>query len=365
MADKTDKWMQLLTALGMMRGVAGTPESQIHTQEQVNPRVRSVLPRQQALNVLLAWMAFAGGIYLLSGGIEWLLQLDWDPRSYLAAWIGLLGVAGAVSAAVTRWVSTQVRIVQAFAWVLGFLIVVLAIGSLLLTTRERFDFWRLAGMFLGAGLILASLELMYNQSLDLINPYWRQSPLEREMTRQIFPAIRALLERADDDEVPVMDPRITYRRVVGQPVSQQEEEIDVRNDDEDRTEIDPEAGNLIWFVHFAAEMPGLSIADLTVRPAPQLPFLENGRGVRLRRAMIRRLLARGSTQERVIVDGHSEIGLGDNGWWHLRGQGATAEWAVEKDVALRDAAEMWREAMGDSPVPNYWSKEEYAALRAA
>jgi hypothetical protein len=123
-------------------------------------------------------------------------------------------------------------------------------------------------------------------------------------------------------------------------------------------QINPEAGNLVWFVRFAARCDSLSIADLTRRPAPLLPFQEDGRDKRLRRAMIRRLLVRGSTEDvEYKIEGETERGLGTGGFWELQGQGATPQWTMSQDEAQRRAAEMWNLVYeGRLPVPDFWDE---------
>lgn len=381
-----DQFAKVLAFLGMMRQAA-TPESQIHTQEQVDPKVRSTLPRHQALNLFLSWVGFIGGVWLFSLGIDWLLNLDWDIGSFLLAWIVVAILVLAAVSAARVWISKQLRVVQSFVIVLATLLLFLAVGSVLLSAHERdttMRTWRMISMGMGTGLILASLAFGYNQALDLINPYWRQSPFERAMSDQLFPLFRHLLMPGEPEkEADIIDPRITYRRnggtvarAVDPPrtsgtweeadpleLEAQQAEWDAEIEAQDETEIDAHAGNLIWFVSFAAGCKSLSISDLTIRPAPVLPFLESGKEARLRRSMIQRLIARGSTEDVVDVNGHTERGLGERGWFRRMGQGATAVWARPVDEILADAHTMWEDVMGDMPFPDYWEGAEYVVLQ--
>lgn len=73
-----------------------------------------------------------------------------------------------------------------------------------------------------------------------------------------------------------------------------------------------------------------------------------GRVRRLRERTIRRLLERGAQR----------------GWWEAPGPGQVAEWRLSRREIREDALRMWREVMGDAPVPDYWAGREYVVERA-
>lgn len=379
MSEVDDRFMKLITAMAAMgQAATGGAESQIHTQEAITVRTRFTLQLAHGLGLFIAFIGSLGGLFLFTAGLDWLFELGWDARFYLMAWVlALLLVAGVVTLyrrVMARFGEEVVPVVQAFAVVAILLLLGLAVSSLLLTTRERFG-WELAWMVVGAGLLLACPAFGYNQAMDLLNPYWRRSPYEQAITRHLLPPLADLLAGMDSGaatgEVRQEDPRWNQRvggkyGVVARPVDIRDpsaEDWDAYEDDEPREliSIEPEAGNLIWFVRYAARLPDLTIDSLTLKGAsPMLPFEERGKDDRakprrLRRDMIRRLLARGSTSDEVRVAGVIERGMGAGGFWHLRGQGATAEWAMEQDEAKQKAELMWREVYGDQlPVPDYW-----------
>ena len=366
-----ERTAQLILMLSQLRG--GATESQIHTQEPVSVRVRFGLPALNALGVFLSFVLALGGVFLMTWGMAWLLELDWDPRGWLLAWCLLVAAAWGVAAGVRRFLRQSVRIVQAFAAVGVALVLGLVVGSLLLTVQEKFG-WQLASMVVGAGLVLGCVGWGYNQASELMRGYWRQSPFETAIINEFLPLFAQMLgmrgEAEKTDQVRVDDPRYLIRGgngVVARPVAPQAREY--WEDDEEETElvtIDPETGNLIWFARFAARLPTLSIRDLTVRPAPVLPFWEDGKELRLRRAMIRRLLVRGSTEDEHTVDGVRERGLGAGGFWELRGQGATPEWVKPRDQVLRETEGMWRHVYGDEmELPDYWADVNDLRQRAA
>lgn len=386
-----DPLMRLIAVLAAMRQIGGQAESQIHTGEQVTPEVRAGMPLLQGLNLFASFVLFAVGLYLTAGGVGWLLDLGWDAGTWLVVLLlaaaAVTGIAWAVNVrAQDASLATRVVVTAAVSVVAAFLFffVVLALNGPL-------EFWQTFGMVVGAGLSLAALAVGYNQAMDLINPYWRRSPFESAIQNQLFPALGELLKGGqgqEPEDVHVEDPRWVYRRN-GKPAerpyparpgwTEAQVDGDERLEEEDRERweqelgeksgelvtIDPKAGNLVWFGLFAARRPSLSLADLTLHPAPILPFDEDGRQLRLRRAMIRRLIARGSTSEQVIVDGVQERGLGrEKGWWILQGQGKDPVWAKERMAVMDEAEWMWAAVM-PGPPPDYFADYDAEDRRAA
>jgi len=370
-----DRFMRYITAMAALgQASSGGAESQIHTQEPISIKIRFTLQMLHGVGVFVAVLGTVGGLYLFTLGIDWLLRLGWDPRFYLVAWILFLAAVASASALVQRAMRKLkldvVPVVQAFAVVGLLLFVGLAVSSLLVTTRERFG-WQLVGMVVGGALLLACPAIGYNQMMDLLNPYWRRSPYEQAVTRYLLPPLAEFLSSTDMErpgQVREEDPRWNQRNgsrygVVARPVGIQDPSVqdwgDFEDEEEEMVTINAEAGNLVWFVRFASRMMSLSIEDLTVKPAPMLPFPEMGNDGkpkyrRLRKDMIRRLIARGSTEDEVVVDGHHERGMGAGGFWNLRGQGAKPEWAMERTKAQKKALEMWRATYGDElAVPDY------------
>ena len=381
MSEGDDRFMKLITAMAAMgQAAGGGAESQIHTQEQISVTTRFKLQVLHGAGLFLAFVGFVGGLFLFTLGLDWLFRFGWEPRFYLLAWtlaaLAVLALSWGVERVLGRLGTEVVTVVQAFIVLALLLFFGLAAGALALTTRERFG-WQLLAMVVGAGLMLACPAFGYNQLMDLLNPYWRRSPYEQAVTGYLLPPLSRFLDAMDggaaSGEVREEDPSWLLRSpsngqeqygIVARPVAIQdpstEDWADYEGEETERVRIRPRLGNLIWFVRYAAKLPDLTIDTLTAKPKPMLPFEEEGkdgkpRHRRLSPNMIRRLIARGSTSDEVRVDGLTERGMGAGGFWRWRGQGATAEWVVERDEAQRRAEQMWRSVYKDSlPVPDYW-----------
>ena len=369
MADWNNRWERILTLGQMLRG--GGSESRINTQEGVTLKTRVMLPVAQAATTFVGFMGFMGGIMLFTGEVSWLLDLDWGTNSYVAAWIIIVSIAVSVVWGVQRAMKHEVLMFR--ATVATFLLLLLGIAVFsLLRGAEDMSTWRVVKFFSGAGLILSCMLLMYNLTRFLIEPYWPKSPFETAFIQKLLPALVHSMW-GDDEEKPVtvnpFTPRITAngRPVTAAPLPEPKEEPE-RELPRVKETIDPEAGNLIWFALWALGCLSLTISDLTRRPAPYLPYEEVGQHgklvlLRLRRKMIRVLLARGSTNVETVVDGKKVQGLGEAGWWHLRGQGATAEWAMDKEEVREQVEAAWREVMGDAPLPDPHNEAEYVLIK--
>lgn len=378
--DSEDKWMKWIAMMQAFRSVVSEPESQIHTQEPISIKTRFGLQVLNSFAVLLSFVFFVLGAYLFGNGINAILNLGLDPGTYLALWISALIVIIIVVSIIKTLLKSSLKIVQSST-----IVIVGLIGGLILfsfATGEDFNPLSMAGMVLGAGIMLASLALGYNQLSELINPYWRRSPYEQEITRQIFPMFSQLFRDMEQPEQKPreVDPAITFRAngKVQRPVPPQhrpgwqdayvpgeeefitqdeqdwEDELADLEEDEEIT-IKPETGNLIWFANYVTRCRSLSLNDLKINPAPLLPFEERGRQLYLRKMMIRRLLARGSTEHETRVNNYTEFGLGDGGWWRLGGAGAVAEFVKSREQIRKEAAEMWHDVMNGYEVPDYWS----------
>lgn len=355
-----ERWMRTLSLISLLRGPGGHPESQIHTNETINWRTRVALPLFQAVVLTIAFCLFVGGIILFTGGIDYQLELGWDTGSYIAAWIVALIAAATISRIVYKLLPLADRIVQAVFVVFAMIIIGLGLVSLIFTTQN--DGWELFKLTFGAALVLAMLALIYNQARYLVEPYWPRSPFESAMAKSLFPLIAEAMQ-GDMSELPDVyerDPRYPIVRKNGRVITDEEDDEPVRK----RVEtIAPEAGNLIWFGLWALGCKSLSINDLSTKPALELPWPENGKTQYLRRKMIRILLARGSTEVSTMVNDERVTGLAENGWWDLRGQGATARWAGSKKRIRRQIEEMWADAMGSAPLPDPHTERQYVYLK--
>lgn len=366
--------MKLIAVIQTVKGLGGEAESQISTHEQVTIANRPLLALVQGAVLLLCGVLLLAALLLFTHTVSGLLDLGLRVGDYPLAWtVGALLVLGA-SWLVKRFLAAEAHMVRTFATL--FLVLMVAMGlTAALLTAARNPAWAVTKLGLSMALAFVSLVLGYNQMRDLAHPYWRRSPLEDAVIRDVFPMLQGLLgaelSTGRDLSVNVRDPRFPIAGMLnGEGLAERFGHVAADyvaralDEDEDLEEIDladPHAGNLVWFLLHAARQRDLSLASLKVSPAPTLPFREGGKELRLRKTMIRRLLARGSTEELTRVDGHEERGLGPGGWWNLGGQGVMAEWAVRRDVAVREAMTMWESVMGDAPLPDYWQGQKKRA----
>lgn len=374
MADISD----LAQALAFLQALrTGGAESTISTADAISVKNRFTLTVYQSAGIALSFVGAVAGLGLMTWSVDWLLELEWEPRFYILAWSSLFVAAYVIATVVRAKLASQTRAIQSFAATVAVLVLGLFVGSLLVTVKERFG-WQLGGLVVGAGMVLGSLAMFYNMAMEVLTgSYWRRSPFEEAVSDKVLPVFERLLEytmmgEASSPDVRVEDPRYLVRKarngtmVQTQALQGNEWEEGDWEDGAELVTIEPEVGNLVWFVRFAATRPSLSLSDLTVRPAPVLPFRENGEDLRLRRTMIRRLLVRGSTEDVVTVEGMQERGLGDGGFWQLRGRGSDPAWVMDRSQAQREAIRMWRAVYEDQvPPPDVWGDVAAARVRAA
>jgi hypothetical protein len=189
--DSTARMLQAIAMLSTIRSAAGTPESQIHTSEDI--RVRARLARATWLNLTLAGLAALAGISLHLVGWIRALGVDLAFRLSLlgaAAYLLLLVLPAGALAVKTRW-----PFVRTYLWAIG---ATYLLSSLVLIAISPIDDnWSVALGFAGLVLVATSLPFFYNQWKDLTDPYWRESPHEKAIQRDIFPYIGQMFQSGE------------------------------------------------------------------------------------------------------------------------------------------------------------------------
>jgi len=170
-----DPTMRLLTAFLALRQGGG--ESTIQEHEQIGAWTRVVVPLAHAVLVSLAFVLVLGGMGLFLATVAGAMGWDVAPGQVLMAGIAMVVLAFAT------W--GLVHFVLRLRWGIGqvvmalFLVLFLFVAAMSAATSAHADWWDLARMVFGAALVLGGATLFYNQALDLVDPYWRQSPFER------------------------------------------------------------------------------------------------------------------------------------------------------------------------------------------
>jgi len=359
--------MKLIAVIQTVKGLGGEAESQIRTQESVTVANRPVLGLAQGGVIVVCGLLLLGSLLLFTSTVERLMGFGLHVEDYMLVWtLAALAVLG-ISFLVRRAMAAEAHMVRVFVSVLLLMLLVVAVTAAFLTAVER-PTWEVAKLGISLVFAFAALVLGYNQMKDLAQPYWRRSPLEDAVIRDVFPMLQGLLGAESvtgrDVSVRVTDPRFPVAGTLngaalaerfGHSIADHVTKMVEADDElEEVGIIDPAAGNLVWFVMHAVRCRNLKLESLALDPVPTLPFREDGKELRLRQTMIRRLLARGSTEVIKRVEGYEERGRASGGWWNLHGQGKTAKWIVPRERAIREVTEMWRLEMGDAPVPDYW-----------
>jgi hypothetical protein len=339
--QRPDDWLKILTTLSAMRGAGA--ESTVQAHEQIGPRSRAALPMMHAALVSTAFVAVVGGLALFAGGVFRLLGWNLAPGQELAALVAFAGLVVAVTALVRYGLQVSEGAGQVFLVVFVVMFLGVATLSAALSAHEM-GTWELGKLVLGAALVLGGLALGYNQVLDLVNPYWRRSPYETEISR-LLPYI---LNLAGGEA-----PGVEERRATDYTVVANGRHVAGPRPAPERVTIDPEQGNDIWFGLYVTGLRDLSYRTIAMKPAPLLPFAERDRmgrprQLRLRERTIRRLLERGARR----------------GWWEAPGPGQVAELRLSRREIREEALRMWREVMGDAPPPDFWVNRAYVTERA-
>lgn len=184
-----DPMMRMLTTFLALR--QGGAESTIQEHEQISARTRVGMPLLHAVLVSASFVMVIGGLGLFVGSVAGSMGWDVAPGQLLMVGLAVTGLGFGAWALVRnvlrlRWGIGQVVMTLFLVLFLG----VAALGAAA-SMEATFGWWELARMVLGAALVLGGATLFYNQSLDLVDPYWRQSPFERAIL-QMLPAMMGL-----------------------------------------------------------------------------------------------------------------------------------------------------------------------------
>lgn len=176
---KPDPWADRIAGIAALRGMLG--ESTIKESSSIGLTTRVTMPLLQAASIGLSFVVFAAGGWALVDGLVGAFDIDLNPGMYLLTlvtigtlviglWVGA-NRAFEKSRAAVRW-----------AFVLASaLFVVSALLSAAFEFQRAFDWMRFAEILFGAGAVLASALLLFHQILNIVDPYWRTSPAEREL----------------------------------------------------------------------------------------------------------------------------------------------------------------------------------------
>jgi len=329
-------------------------ESTTQSKEQIGPLTRVGMMVAHALIMTFSLVWFAAGLWVTTKTMGKVVGVGLEVSDYAIVWVTLLLIGAFIYGALQ--IADQA--IKARILVITTIVLLMLILSLL-TAIARNGMGLLDGMALalGYGSILSSSALFYNQGRSITEGEWRESPFERQVSK----LLPGMMGQGEGDGVTVIlevhkpDGYVTQNRAISSQMpipDETREEIEGLIQDgaeEVRVKtIDPKIGNLIWFVHFAARQLDLIHGSLTMEPAPILPYKEKDtmgrwKEKRLRKPMIVKLLNRGEKY----------------GYWEQGGPGKIAEWKVSRKGAMDDAANRWKEVMGDEPIPIYYSGADY------
>lgn len=174
-----DPWTDRFAALAAIRGFMG--ESTVRESSEIGITTRVTMPLLQAISIAVAFVVFCGGGWIMMDGVVTSFGIELEPGLYLLTLlvVGLVGGAlwVGLGAFFNRWQ-------KAARWsfvALGVLTVLVALMNAMLTFRQAFEWYLFLEVLGGAGAMVGSALLMYHQTLNIADPYWRTSPAEREL----------------------------------------------------------------------------------------------------------------------------------------------------------------------------------------
>lgn len=176
---RPDPWADRLAGIAALRGMLG--ESTIKESAKIDTETRVVMPALQTLSVLVAWVVFLIGCWALIDGLVVAFQVNLNPGMYLLTFATIAAVVGGCGYGIYKAFSAAKPAVKWALALAGSLLVITAMMSAAMSLRAEFDFWRFVEIVVGSGAVLGSGLLIYHQLLNIVDPYWRTSPSEREL----------------------------------------------------------------------------------------------------------------------------------------------------------------------------------------
>lgn len=171
--DFGSKLLQLL----LVRAMEG--ESQIKETLEWNRETKGIVPLVQALGVMAGLAAMSLGLGMLGWGATRAVDVHIDlGGTLLIGVLLLLGLSGIYGLA-RHFFQTSPVIVAAGLGVILFLVLLAAL--LLAIFGGRLDLWAVLALVASPPVLVAGIALGYRQLIDLLDPYGKTSPVERQM----------------------------------------------------------------------------------------------------------------------------------------------------------------------------------------
>ena len=354
-----DDWMsRRMWWIAMMLGKIPGPSETI--QYGIESQVR--VPTMQAGTGILSTVGFMVGLGMM------VTQLLW-ASGFKGIGLGdavLVGTIGLVMLLVFAMASTLylngandkirwgVSAGAALICIAGFLYGIIEFRA----SMEGIEFfegiWRGLSVMVGTGLTVYCAALCYRFLSELIDPLFPEPPALRLINKLLGPD---LMKGDTEPQAEVVEQRtpIPVNFSGGKSMRVDMSTVDGEFVHIERElargpigfVIDPESGNLIWYVMLAHKI-GLS------RPAAErmnlyLPYNESDD------PQVRRKLNK-ATHTQLIWRG-AELS-----WWFKQGQGSTPIWneKLGKDGVLQQALDMWHQLTdGEIPPPDPWTSKQY------
>lgn len=174
-----DGWASRWAGIAAMRGFFG--ESTIRETGAIDYVTRLWLPIAQALALFVAFAVFCFGSWVLVDSVLEVVDVRVNPGSYLVLVLVALLTVAVVWQGVRFFLSSvSLSVAIGFVLAIGFFVAAAVILAMV-TLREDFT-WLLFLKSVGsAGAVLSSILLIYHLILNILDPYWKTSPAEREL----------------------------------------------------------------------------------------------------------------------------------------------------------------------------------------
>lgn len=179
MSTKSDGFMRQFLQMMLVRAMEG--ESQIKEVYQHGTETKFKVQALQMLSVFCALCGLTLGLWLIGGQLVWLLDLELKAGDYLLVAIGAVALLGGGAMLAQFAFQTKHRVIQS---VMGLGVAIVLVVAVLVAVNSRREDWTILrgiGMVTGTSLVVACGAWAYNQLCELIDPFGKQSPVERMM----------------------------------------------------------------------------------------------------------------------------------------------------------------------------------------